>query len=176
MRARSRPLEDELRIRNERVEELRRGVWRKPVRTMLPAPTSNPVWSKRPTTDEALPWSVVRREEATRPFEIALQGDVSWTILRAVREIEGEQLETGAYLLAWERPRLRSVDVIDAVSSPEMLHGPNSLKLGSAEAAVAQLPDYRHPDELRVVGCVHSHPGGDPRPSMTDINAWAARL
>ena len=42
----------------------------------------------------------MRREEATRPFEIALQGDVSWTILRAVREIEGEQLETGAYLLA----------------------------------------------------------------------------
>lgn len=111
VRARNRALEEELAIRNQRVEELRRGVvWRRPPpAAALPPATARPAWSKRPTqTATKYPWSVVFRADARPWFEICLQGDVSHRILREVGEFTGEALETGGHLWARERARTRS--------------------------------------------------------------------
>jgi hypothetical protein len=101
-------LERELATRSARVEELRRGVvWRKPAPVAPPPPTTKPAWSKRPTqTATKYPWSVVFRSDARPWFEICLQGDVPYWILREAREFIGEDLETGGHL--WSRERART--------------------------------------------------------------------
>ena len=181
VRARNSSLEEELAIRAARVEELRRGVvWRKPPPAALPPSTARPAWSKRPqTATEKHPWSIVLRSEASRAFEICLQGDTSWKILQEVSHVTGEDLETGGHLWSRERARLRSADVVYATGAgvPGQLHGRRSMKLPREADARAAMPDWLHPLDLVAVGDWHLHmSAGSGTPSQADLDSWASVL
>jgi hypothetical protein len=186
VRSRSRSMsrmsfEDELAVRDARVAELQRGVmWRRPTTPAAPPPRKpKPAWSATsPGTKAKYPWSVVLRPQATRRFDICLQGDASWQILRDVRHVMGEDIETGGHLWARERARSCSADIVYASGAgvPGQLHGHRSMKLPREDAARTAMPDFVHPDEMLAVGDWHLHPGGDATPSRADIDSWASVL
>ena len=118
------------------------------------------------------------REEALRPFTIFLDGDTAYQILREVRAIEGERLETGGFLFARERARTHEARIICTTGAGAgSLHGSHSMMLAREADVRAEMPDWLHGDDLRAVGDWHYHPTrGSTRPSRIDLNAWASVL
>jgi hypothetical protein len=99
----------------------------------------------------------------------AIRRELGWGALEGV--------ETGGYL--WSHLRAQDRGVVVAYVSPPAdgsRHGAHAVQLGRPESIVTAWPDWLRRSEMVVVGCWHSHPQGDGKPSPVDREAWATRV
>lgn len=117
------------------------------------------------------------RPDARADFEIRLLGTTADRIRAEINDAAPFGVESGGYLYAHQPNRYFETDVCLVTGpGPSSRQGRDSLRLSPPHEIEDEFPDWLPAENFVRVGDFHSHPQGTPTPSRPDMEGWATIL